>query len=110
MHFGTCCTLQARGFGQTQGEECGVLLRKMLEVLLYFREVAGGPRMRESCKSRGWDDDALAPHRRYRFKLHPYRSESIVVFWRVAMGARARGCFQCLLDNQGQVETATSCR
>jgi hypothetical protein len=32
-------------------------------------------RMRESCKSRGWDGDALAPHRRYGFKVHPHSSE-----------------------------------
>lgn len=42
MHFGTCGTLQARGFVEMQGEECGLMLCKILENLLYFGEVAGG--------------------------------------------------------------------
>lgn len=37
------------------------------------------PRPRESFKSRGWDDDALAPHRRYGFKIHLQSSESATV-------------------------------
>jgi hypothetical protein len=37
------------------------------------------PRPRESFKSRGWDDDALAPHRHYGFKIHLRTSESATV-------------------------------
>jgi hypothetical protein len=89
MHVGRCCTLQARGLGGMQGEDCGAMLRKILEILLHFREVAGGPRTRESCKSRGWDNNALAPHRRYRFRLHPCCSESTGVILEVSLDARA---------------------
>lgn len=113
MHFGTCCTLQARGFGEMQGEECGAMLRKILEILLHFREVAGGPRTRESCKSRGWDDDALAPHRRYGFTLHPCCGESTSEEFDVAMDARARRYFRVSLKEirvRGRQEMATSCR
>jgi hypothetical protein len=45
--------------------------------------------MRESCKSRGWDDDALSPHRRYGFKTHTDAGKCTPA---VAMEARARGC------------------
>lgn len=63
------------------------MLRKTLEILLHFREVAGGLKRTNQCKLRGWDDDALAPHRRYGSKLHPCRSESAGLILDVVMDA-----------------------
>ena len=61
------------------------------------------PRPRESFKSRGWDDDALAPHRRYGFKIHLQSSESATVICVLLWERELEPNIACAFDDRSRM-------